>query len=219
MVLDYIYYRMLLALRLATTMLEISSPFLIKGNYAGIGFFVDAEFSKIMIFDEGYEPKSHEAREYHDELAKIAKYYHGFTGAPSASLKRYGITRIVPDTTFPVLSRLASEFFQPLESPIYETLSASALNCILFMRAVTCVHEVVHAVFHSHDLVEIVGRARRGEAMVPEPIVEDFDPEAELGYALEYYFFGERPKFNGLPSDISGGVGVIWETLGATTVD
>jgi hypothetical protein len=47
--------------------------------------------------------------------------------------------------------------------------------------------------------------------MVPEPIVEDFDPEAELGCALEYYFFGGRLEFNGLPSDISGGVGVIWE--------
>src|SRR5436305_11113477 len=42
-------------------------------------------------------------------------------------------------------------------------------------------------------------------------IVEDFDPEAELGYALEYYFFGGRLEFNGLPSDISGGVGVIWK--------
>ena len=47
--------------------------------------------------------------------------------------------------------------------------------------------------------------------MVPEPIVEDFDPEAELGYALEYYFFGGRLEFNGLPSDISGGVGAIWK--------
>ena len=66
-------------------------------------------------------------------------------------------------------------------------------------------------VFHSRDLVESVGRGRRGEATVPEPIVEDFDPEAELGCALEYYFFGGRLEFNGLPSDISGGVGVIWK--------
>jgi hypothetical protein len=130
---------------------------------------------------------------------------------PSTSLKRYGITRVVPDTTFPVLSCLASKFFQTLESPIYGTLSASALNRISFMLAVTCVHEAVHVVFYSSDLVESVGRGGRGEAMVPEPIVEDFDPEAELGCALEYYFFGGRLEFNGLPSDISGGVGVIWE--------
>jgi hypothetical protein len=75
------------------------------------------------------------------------------------------------------------------------------------MLAITCVHEAVH----SRDLVESVGRARRGEAMVPEPIVEDFDPEAELGHALEHYFFGGRLEFNGLPSDISGGVGAIWK--------
>src|SRR5271168_1425562 len=54
-------------------------------------------FSKIMILDEGYEPNSHEAREYYDELAEVAKYYRVFTGAPSTLLKRYGITRVVPD--------------------------------------------------------------------------------------------------------------------------
>ena len=75
MVPDHIYHRMLPALRLATTMLEISLPFFMKVTYAEIGYCVDAEFSKIMIFDEGYEPNSHESREYYDELAKIAKYY------------------------------------------------------------------------------------------------------------------------------------------------
>src|SRR5271155_3928112 len=79
MVPDHIYHRMLPALRLATAMLEISSPFFMKVMYAEIGFFVDAEFSKIIIFGEGYEPNSHEAREYYDELAKIAKYYRVFT--------------------------------------------------------------------------------------------------------------------------------------------
>jgi hypothetical protein len=73
------------------------------------------------------------------------------------------------------------------------------------------VHEVAYAVFHSRDLIESVGRVRRGEATVPEPIVKDIDPEVELGYALEYYFFGGQLEFNGLPPDISGGVGVIWK--------
>lgn len=135
-------------------MLGISSPFFMKVVYANVGFFVGAGFSKIMILDDGYEPNSHEAREYYDELAEIAKYYRVFTGAPSTSLKRYGITRVVPDTTFPVLSSLACEIFQTLESPIYETLPASALNCILFMLAVTCVHEVVHSAISSRVLGE-----------------------------------------------------------------
>jgi hypothetical protein len=83
MVPDHIYHRMLPALRLATTMLEISSPFFMKVVYAKVGFFVGAGFSKIVILDEGYKPIPHEAREYYDELAEIAKYYRVFTGAPS----------------------------------------------------------------------------------------------------------------------------------------
>jgi len=79
MIPDHVYHGMLPALRLATTMLEISS--LSLTTYAEIGFFANAEPPKIMIFED-YEPNSHEAREYNDELAEIAKYYHVLTGAP-----------------------------------------------------------------------------------------------------------------------------------------
>ena len=209
MIPDHVYHGMLPALRLATTMLEISS--LSLTTYAEIGFFADAEPPKIMIFEKAMNPIPTKQENTTMNLQRSPNITTCLLVLPSTSLKRYGITRVVADTTFPVLSCLASKFFQTLESPIYGTLSASALNRKSFMLAVTCVHEAVHAVFYSSDLVESVGRGGQGEAMVPEPILEDFDPEAELGCALEYYFFGGRLEFNGLPSDISGGVGVIWK--------
>jgi hypothetical protein len=115
----------------------------------------------------------------------------------------------VPDSTFLVLSCLASEFFQALESPSYEALTTEALNTVLFMLAVTCVREVAYAVFHSRDLVESVERVKRGKGKVPEPRVDESDPEMELSYALEYRLFGGRLEFNGLPMNLRGSLGVI----------
>jgi hypothetical protein len=53
---------MMPALQLATSMLQTCAPFLIKVMYAENGFFIDTEFSKIMIFDDDYEPDPYEAR-------------------------------------------------------------------------------------------------------------------------------------------------------------
>ena len=206
-----IYRRMLPALQLATSMLQVCSPFFQKILYAEIGDTVDADGSEIIIFDPDYAPSPSEAREYYDDLVEIDRYYRIFTGVSSTILHGYGDTRVLTDATGQIVSCLAAEFFQSFESPGYELLTAEALYSMWFMLAVTCVHQLAHTVLEGRDLADSVGRARRGEAKAPEPRFEESDPEAELGHAFEHYLFGGRLGFSGLPADLSGGLGVIWK--------
>ena len=208
---DDVYRRMLPALQLATSMLQICSPFFQKILYAEIGATVDAEGSEIMIFDPDYEPRPSEAREYYDDLVEIVRYYRIFTGVSSTTLQGYGDTRVLTDATGQIVSCLASGFFQSFESPRYELLTIEALYSMGFMLAVTCVHQLAQTIFEGRDLADSVGRARRGEAKAPEPRFEESDPEAKVGHGFERYLFGGRLGFSGLPADLSGGLGVIWK--------
>ena len=127
MISDHIYHRMVPALQLATSMLQACTPFFQKLMYADIGASVDADLSEFLIFDPDYEACPSEAREYCDDLVDIAGYYRVFTGASVTALEKSGDTRVLPDATFLIVTCVASEFFQLLESPRFASLSTEAL--------------------------------------------------------------------------------------------
>ena len=205
------YERIRPALQLATIFLQIAKPFFIKVMWADLEDFPTGHYRSRsrspspstgpQVLDENFMPSSEDLADYDFILDGIANYYRIFTGGSGDAWGGYGVTHLVNDLEHPVIMGLASEHFQVFESPRYESMTPEALRSAWFMLALTCVHELAHAVFMDRQIDEDDDEMKdvgewQGRGKCPEPFYSPTDPEIELGAAVEHYLFGGSVESN-----------------------
>jgi hypothetical protein len=144
-----------------------------------------------------YRPAPWHSQLLDANLENIAENYRIFVDMKGPMVDTYGATYFVGDRSWPLMGELAQAFFYPLLSPYWDTSSAPAMRSNYFLLAVTCVHEIAHALFDWRSMEENWIRADLGLSSVREPLDTLTDPLPELGWALEKWLYGGISEFNG----------------------
>jgi len=113
-----------------------------------------------------------------------------------------------------VVGSSAPEFFDPLQSLLYESQTPEAIQCTLLLLAMTCVHELAHIIYMHKFIPQNILKLNLGQQIDPESLFSATDSVVELGEVLECYFFGETLHILGTPYDgsleVSGALGLTW---------
>jgi hypothetical protein len=101
-------------------------------------------------FGEYHSPTAAQMASYDSSLSNITSSYRIFTEESIDKLNGniFGLTQATPNPTFPVIGSLAPEFFDALQSPLYESQTPEAIQRTLLLLTITCVHELAHAYMH-----------------------------------------------------------------------
>jgi hypothetical protein len=168
------------------------------------------------VFGQYYSPTAGQMASYDSSLSNIASSYRIFTEGSIDKMNGniFGLTQATPDPTFPVIGSLAPEFFDPLQSPLYESQRPEAIECTLLLLAMTCVHELANVIYMYRSIPQNILKLSLGQQLDPVPYFSATDPVVELGEALECYLFGGTLHFLGAPDDgsleASGDLGLAW---------
>src|SRR5437868_3011085 len=101
------------------------------------------------VFGQYYPSTAAHIASYDSRLSNIASSYRIFTEEAIDKLNGniFGLTPATPDPTFPVVGSLAPEFFDPLQSHLYESQTPEAIQCTLLLLAMACVRELAHVIY------------------------------------------------------------------------
>jgi hypothetical protein len=138
-------------------------------------------------FGQYYSPTAAQVASYDSSLSNIASSYRSFTEGSIGKLNGniFGLTQATPGPTFPVIGSLVPEFFDPLQSPLYDSQTPEAIRCTLLLLEMSRVHELAHVIYMHRSIPQNILKLNLDQQIDAEPLFSATEPVVELGEAPE----------------------------------